>query len=42
LLAEALDLHHRLRFDPAARDPALVAELEHRVAALRADLARRR
>ena len=42
LLAEALDLHHRLRFDPAARDPALVAELEARVTALRGDLAKHR
>jgi len=42
LLAEALELHHRLRFDPAARDPALVAALEQRVATLRGDLAKRR
>jgi hypothetical protein len=42
ILAEALELHYRLRFDPAAGDPGLVPALQQRVASLRRDLAARR
>lgn len=41
LLAEALELHHRLRFDPAAAEGELLPELQRRVAGLRRDLAGR-
>ena len=42
LLAEAVKLHHRLRFDPVPGDPGRVAELQRLVACLRRDLAGRR
>ncbi len=41
MLAEAMDLHHRLRFDPAAKDLELMPELQRLVVGLRRDLARR-
>jgi hypothetical protein len=41
LLAEAVALHHRLRFDPAAAEGELLPELQRRVAGLRRDLAGR-
>jgi hypothetical protein len=41
MLAEAMDLHHRLRFDPAAKDLELMEELQRLVVGLRRDLARR-
>jgi hypothetical protein len=41
LLAQALDLHQRLRFDPAVPDASLLEELQHLVTRLRRDLAGR-
>ena len=38
VLAEALKIHHLLRFDPDARDPELVTELQGLVAAVKRDL----
>ncbi|TAE78657.1 MAG: hypothetical protein EAZ65_04670 [Verrucomicrobia bacterium] len=42
ILEKALALHHRLRFDPAKHDPALLTELHRHVSTLRHELTRQR
>ena len=41
LMAEALALHHRLRFDPGEADSGLMAELQRLVAEIRGHLGRK-